>query len=153
MKIFVSFFLIFFCNVLFGQFKFLKSQTGDPITEIIDPSQMKQGEWKYFDSHGVNFRTEIFKDDKLLSNTLREASHNYDVKNFTELDFNSMKGKEIELLKSKLLQYGNGEVIIFDNSTMYIHFYFDKLKVKSPENGVDLSTLKKLNLKKSIIKF
>ena len=55
---------------LSAQFRTQRSHNGDPLTEIIDPSQMRQGKWNYYDEKDRVIRNEVYLDHVLISRTL-----------------------------------------------------------------------------------
>jgi len=50
-----------------AQFRTSHSQTGDPLTERTDASEMKQGKWTYFDLHDNVIREEFYADNLLIA--------------------------------------------------------------------------------------
>jgi hypothetical protein len=144
---------MFVCNFAFGQFRHEQNASGDPLTEIMDPNGMKQGNWNYMDSDNHAFRTERFKDNTLSSNVYKTLGTSVDVVAFKQAKINSYTQKEIKDLAASLAAIGNGEIIVLDNNTIFIHFYFDRIKNKAAIAKVKVDNLKKYSLQKTIIFF
>ncbi len=151
--IILSVFLCFVCNLSFGQFKHEQNANGDPLTEIIDPNGMKQGNWNYMDSSNRNFRTESFRDNSLIANTYKQAGTPIDVSAFKQSNISSYSQKPIQDLAASLASIGNGEIIILADNSITVHFYVDKVKQASAVKAVDASVLKNYSLQKTIIFF
>jgi len=141
--------IFLFSNQLFCQFKHEQNSSGDPVTEIIDFAQMKQGNWNYVDSNNSIFRVETFKDNELISNTYK----NIDVSKYKQKNINTYTQKPIKDLMAKLNLMGNGEIIVTDDNQVFIHFYFNKIKSTPDVKGLSINELKKYSLQKTIIFF
>lgn len=137
----------------FGQFRHQQNANGDPLTEIIDPNGMKQGHWNYTDAQGHNFRTEKFQDNVLVSNLYKSLGTSVDVTSFKQNDIGSFKQKAIKDLAASLAAAGNGEIIVLDDNSIFVHFYEDKVRNRSAMNGINASVLKNYSLQQSIIFF
>jgi hypothetical protein len=151
--IILSVFLVFASKFSFGQFKHQQNANGDPLTEIIDPNGMKQGNWNYTDSQNQNFRTENFQDNVLVSNLYKLPGASIDVSSFNQSNISSYSQKPIKDLAASLSFIGNGEIIVLADNTVFIHFYVDKVKHASAISRADASILKKYALQKTIIFF
>lgn len=149
----LSVYLIFTCNVVFGQFRHEQNASGDPLTEIMDPNGMKQGNWNYIDSQGHVFRTEHFQDNTLSSNLYKMPGASVDVKAFKQTNITGYSQKEIKDLAARLSSIGNGEILVLADNTVFIHFYFDRIKNKAAIAKVNVDNLKKYALQKTIIFF
>ncbi|MES2133983.1 MAG: hypothetical protein V4506_16645 [Bacteroidota bacterium] len=145
--------LFFLTTTCFGQFKHEQNSSGDPLSEKMDPNGMKQGNWNYMDSNNSNFRTENYKDNTLVSNLYKANAKSVDVSAFKQKNINSFSQKEIKDLATTLSAIGNGEIVILNDNTVSIHFYFDKIKNKAAIAGVKVDNLKKYALQKTIIFF
>lgn len=145
--------LFFVCNSSFGQFKHEQNANGDPLTEIMDPNGMKQGNWNYMDSNNRNFRTESFRDNTLVSNTYKQAGAPVNLSSFKQSNISSFNQKAIKDLAASLASIGNGEIIVLADNSVSVHFYVDKVKNASAIQQVDASALKKYSLQKTIIFF
>lgn len=151
--ILLSGFLMCICSLSFGQFKHEQNANGDPLTEIIDPNGMKQGDWNYTDSHNRNFRTESFTDNVLVSNSYKAATGPLDLSSFRQTNIGSFNQKSIKDLAASLSAIGNGEIVILADNTVSIHFYIDKVKNASAVPRADATILKNYSLQKTIIFF
>jgi hypothetical protein len=151
--IILSVFLFFVCNLSFGQFKHEHNANGDPLTEIMDPNGMKQGNWNFTDSQNRNFRTEHFKDNTLVSNLYKLSGAFVDVSSFKQSNISSFRQKAIQDLAASLATIGHGEIVILADNTAAIHVYVDKIKNASALSKVDVSVLKTYSLQKTIIFF
>ena len=151
--IILSVFLFFVCNLSFGQFKHEQNANGDPLTEIVDPNGMKQGNWNYMDSNNRNFRTESFRDNTLVSNLYKLPGASVDVSSFKQSNISSYSQKPIKDLAASLASIGNGEIVVLADNSITVHFYMDKVKNASAIQQVDAGILKKYSLQKTIIFF
>jgi|GEM_PF-1194957 len=149
----LSVFLIFVSKLSFGQFKHEQNANGDPLTEIIDPNGMKQGNWNYVDSDNRNFRTESFRDNTLVANTYKHGGVTVDLSAFKQSSIGSYHQKAIKDLAASLASVGNGEIIVLADNSVSVHFYVDKVKQASAIRRVDASVLKNYSLQKTIIFF
>lgn len=145
--------LFFLTTTCFGQFKHEQNSSGDPLSEIMDPNGMKQGSWNYVDSNNSNFRTENYKDNVLVSNLYKTNTKPVDVSTFKQKNISGFNQKEMKDLATTLSAIGNGEIVILADNTVFIHFYFDRIKNKAAIAGVKLDNLKKYALQKTIIFF
>ena len=146
-------FLLFLSLCSFGQFKHQQNASGDPLTEIIDPNGMKQGNWNYTDSQDHNFRTENFKDNVLVSNLYKLPGASVNVASFRQSNIGSFHQKAIKDLAVSLSAAGSGEIIILADNSMFVHFYVDKIKNRSAISGINATVLKNYSLQQSIIFF
>lgn len=146
-------FLLFFSLCSFGQFKHQQNANGDPLTEIIDPNGMKQGNWNYTDSRDQNFRTENFKDNILVSNMYKLPGASVDVASFRQSNISSFQQKAIKDLAKSLSAAGSGEIIILADNSVLVHIYADKIKNRSAISGINADVLKNYSLQQSIIFF
>ena len=149
----LSVFLCFVCNWSFGQFKHEQNAHGDPLTEIIDPNGMKQGNWNYMDSNNRNFRTETFRDNTLVANTYKQAGRLIDLFAFKQSNIGSYSQKPIKDLAASLASIGHGEIIVLADNSITVHFYVDKVINASAMQTADASVLKHYSLQKTIIFF
>jgi hypothetical protein len=146
--------LFLFSSQLFCQFKHEQNSSGDPITEIVDFSQMKQGNWNYVDSDNHIYRIETFKDNELVSNTYKtNTNKTIDLIKYKQKNINTYTQKPIKDLMAKLNLMGNGEIIVTDDNQVFIHFYFNKIKSTPDVKGLSINELKKYSLQKTIIFF
>ncbi len=148
-----SLILFFLSAHTFGQFKHLQNAGGDPVTEITDPTQMKQGNWNYFDSNNYNFRTENYKDNTVVSNVYKTPDKPVNVAGYKQKVITSFTQKPIKELAAKLSKIGNGEIIIMEDNTVFIHFYYDRIKSAATVDAVNTDDLKKYALQKTILFF
>lgn len=145
--------LFFLTTTCFGQFKHEQNSSGDPLSEIMDPNGMKQGNWNYVDADNHAFRTESFKDNVLVSNLYKTNAKPVDVSTFKQKNISGFNQKEIKDLATTLSAIGNGEIVVLADNTVSIHFYFDRVKNKAAMAGVKVDNLKKYALQKTIIFF
>jgi hypothetical protein len=146
--------IFLFNSQLFCQFKHEQNSSGDPITEIIDFSQMKQGNWNYVDLNNSIFRVETFKDNELVSNIYKmNSSKTIDVSKYKQKNINMFTQKNMKDLMAKLNLMGNGEIIITDDNQVFIHFYFNKVKSTPDFKSLSITDLKNYSLQKTIIFF
>lgn len=150
--ILITLFLLHNFN-LFSQYKHEVNNNGDPLSEIIDVNQMKQGDWKFINSNNINFRTETYKDNTLITNTIFLNSKKIDVKNYKIKNINFYTQKTIKDLALELSKIGNGEIIILEDNTIFINYYYDRIKSNSQIGEINLNELKKYSLQKTIIFF
>lgn len=144
--------LIFFTQTSFGQFKNTYSTNGNPTTQIIDASGMKQGSWNYFDSNDQLFRTETYSDNVLTKNAFLLAGSEINIMGFRNVQLSELSSEAINFITKNLQPFGNGELIIVEDNSVYLYFYLDKLKKKVPAN-INLGPIKQLMFKNSILKF
>ena len=104
-----------------SQFKTTYANNGDPLSEIIDASSMKQGVWNYYDYNNKLIRTEEYKDHKLLSRD------HFIKKTLNTISFveKALVVNENDLIQFKELQKRvSGEVLINEKGeTIGIFFY------------------------------
>ncbi|MDF2447787.1 MAG: hypothetical protein K0R26_291 [Bacteroidota bacterium] len=136
----------------FGQFKNTYAANGNPTSQIIDASGMKQGAWLYFEASDVLFRKEIYSDNVLVKNVYVFEGMERDLNGYTFQDLPTTNQKVKDFILKNLASHGNGELIVFDDGTAHVHFYLNKLKSK-PQPVSDLNAINQLGLKKTIIKF
>lgn len=147
----VAFLLISFCS--FGQFKHVQNANGDPLTEIVDPNGMKQGNWNYTDAEGHNFRTEVYRDNVLVSNRYMLPGASVDVMSFKQRNIADFTQKVIKDLATSLTKAGNGEIIVLEDNSVFVYFYHDKVRSQAAMKEIDASVLKNYALQQSIIFF
>ena len=151
--IILSVFLMFACKLSFGQFKHEQNANGDPVTEIMDPNGMKQGNWNFTDYRNQNFRTESFKDNTLVSNLYKLPGTSVDVSSFKQSNISSYSHKAIKDLAASLASIGHGEILVLADNTVLLHFYIDQVKNASEMAKADAGILKTYSLQKTIIFF
>lgn len=66
MKAFLTLILLG-CTTLYGQFRTTYNSNGDPLTDIVDESGMRQGTWLYYDHTDKLIRKEVYDQNKLKS--------------------------------------------------------------------------------------
>lgn len=114
-----------------AQFKTQYYENGNPKTEIIDPMNMKQGEWIYY-----NNKNQIIRTDKYLNNNLIDRKY---FSNNTEIYLENMKDFEIKNTKVAVKNI-NGEALIDEKGKLKsISIYYNSIN-----EVVDKRTLKLL---------
>ena len=144
--------LIFFTQHSFGQFKNTFAPNGNPTTQIIDASGMKQGNWNYYDAADRIFRIETYTDHVLTKSTYLLNGSAINMMGYQNLQLSELSPNAIDFITKKLQPVGQGELIIFQDGSVHLHFYLNKLKTKIPSD-ISLDPVKQLALKSSIIKF
>lgn len=136
----------------FSQFKNTYASNGNPTSQIIDASGMKQGVWQYFDAQDHLYRTELFNENVIVKHDYIANGNSIDMLSYSIMEFSAANQNLRDFIIKKLQPYGNGELIFFEDGTVRLHFYLGKLKAKTVPS-VDLSPVKKFGVVKSIIKF
>ncbi len=144
--------LIFFAQHSFGQFKNTFAPNGNPTTQIIDASGMKQGNWNYYDAGDQVFRIETYTDHVLTKSIYLLHGSEINLMGYQNLQLSELSPSAIDFITKKLQPVGSGELIISQDGSVHLHFYFNKLKAKIPQE-ISLDPVKQLALKNSIIKF
>lgn len=145
-------FLIFFTQHSFGQFKNTYASNGNPTTQIIDASGMKQGNWNYYDASDRIFRIETYTDHVLTKNSYLLNGSEINLMGYQDLQLSELSPNAIDFITKKLQAIGKGELIMLQDGSIHLHFYWSKLKTK-PQPDINLDPVKQLALKNSIIKF
>jgi hypothetical protein len=145
-------FLIFFTQQSFGQFKNTYASNGNPTTQIIDASGMKQGNWNYYDASDRIFRVETYTDHVLTKSIYFLNGSEINMIAYQDLQLSELSPNAIDFITKKLQPVGKGELIISQDGSVHLHFYLNKLKTKIPAD-LSLDPVKQLALKSSIIKF
>lgn len=153
MKATLLFTLLFLSFHTFAQFRHEQSANGNPLTEIIDPTGMKQGDWNYIDSDNRHFRTERFKDHVLVSNLYKTALASADLSGYQQKRLSDFSQQPLKDLAQSLAAIGHGEIIVLEDKRVFIHFYYDQVKQAAAIAGVNADILKKYPLQKTIIFF
>jgi hypothetical protein len=145
-------FLIFFKHNSCAQFKNTFAANGNPTTQIIDASGMKQGSWNYYDSHDRIFRVETYTDNVLTNNTFLLNGLEVNLMGSEDIQLSELNTSAIDFVTKRLQPIGAGEIIISSDGSVHLYFYLNKLKTKIPST-INLDPIKQMTLKKSIIKF
>jgi hypothetical protein len=145
-------FLIFFTQHAFAQFKNTYAPNGNPTTQIIDASGMKQGNWNYYDTDDRIYRIESYTDHVLTKSIYLLNGSEISMMNYQSLQLSELSPKAIDFITKKLQTIGSGELILLQDGSVHLHFYLNKLKTKIPSD-LSLEPVKQLALKNSIIKF
>jgi hypothetical protein len=143
---------LFFSQRSFAQFKNTFAPNGNPTTQIIDASGMKQGNWNYYDTGDKVFRTEMYTDNVLTGSKYFHKGTATDMIGFQYRQLSQLSSAAIDFITKKIQTVGSGELIILPDGSVHLHFYLDKLKAKVPQD-ISLDVVKQLALKSSIIKF
>lgn len=144
--------LMLFAKPSFGQFKNTFAPNGNPTTQIIDASGMKQGHWNYYDADDHLFRIETYTDHVLTKSVYLLNGTEIDLMGYQELQLSQLNAQAIDLITKKLQPAGKGELVILQDGSVHLHFYLDKAKGKAPAD-INLDPVKQLTLTRSIIKF
>lgn len=144
--------LFFFAQQSFGQFKNTFASNGNPTTQVIDASGMKQGHWNYYDTGNQVFRTEVYTDNILTKSIYFLNGSELDIMGYRDLQLSELNPKVIDFIIKQLQPVGKGELIILQDGSVHLHFYLDKLKAKVPST-INLDPVKQEALKSSTIKF
>lgn len=144
--------LFFFAQHSFGQFKNTFASNGNPTTQIIDASGMKQGLWNYYDAGNRVFRTEIYTDHVLTKSIYLLNGSELNIMGYRNLQLSELSPKAIDFVVKQLQPVGKGELIILQDGSVHLHFYLDKLKGTVPWQ-INLDAVKQAALNSSIIKF
>lgn len=144
--------LIFFIQHSFGQFKNTFAANGNPTTQIVDASGMKQGHWNYYDASDRIFRIETYTDHVLTKSSYLLDGSEISLTGYQDLQLSELSPNAIDFITKKLQAIGKGELIVLQDGSVHLHFYFNKLKTKIPAD-LSLEPVKQLALKNSIIKF
>ena len=107
-----------------AQFKTTYNKDGDPQSEIIDDSSMKQGAWTYFDYSGKKIRIEKFKDNKLLSRSHSVSNSKINTQFYIESELN-IDSQNKNTYKKQLASF-SGELVTDENGGL-IEIYFYKI--------------------------
>ncbi len=145
-------FLIFFTQHAFAQFKNTYASNGNPTTQIIDASGMKQGNWNYYDASDRIFRIETYTDHVLTKSSYLLNGSEINLMGYQSLQLSELSSGAIDFITKKLQAIGSGELIMLQDGSVHLHFYLNKLKTKLPAD-LSLEPVKQLALKNSIIKF
>ncbi|MBL4668416.1 MAG: hypothetical protein JKY30_04050 [Flavobacteriales bacterium] len=120
-KFHVLLFLILLPFLGKSQFKTTFASNGDPLSEIVDPSAMKQGVWNYYDYTNKLIRTEKYKDHVLLS---RDYFIKEIMNTSSYIEEILVVNKQNSILFKELQKEVSGEIIINQKGeTVGIFFY------------------------------
>jgi hypothetical protein len=144
--------LIFFTQRSFGQFKNTYAPNGNPTTQIIDASGMKQGNWNYYNISDQVFRIETYTDNVLIKHTYLLKDSEIDIIDFQIVQLSQLNSEALDFIIKELQPSGNGELIVSSDGSIQLQFYLNKLKGKIPSD-LNLNPIKQLLFKSSIIKF
>jgi hypothetical protein len=104
----------------FSQHRTSYTSNGDPQSEIIDPDNMKQGTWSYYDYMGSNIRLETYKDNVLLTRESFTSISKVNTIEYREIPMNTVFLSEIKKIEPTC----SGEFLINeDGEILTIHFY------------------------------
>ena len=104
------------CLSASGQFNTAYNDNGDPITEIIDASGMRQGVWSYYNDKGQIIRREEYQDHKLLKRVHYLDDKEVETTHFIEstLSVDDQLTAKLSKLKTEM----SGEVVIDSNGVI-----------------------------------
>lgn len=145
-------FLILLTQHAFAQFRNTYASNGNPTTQIVDPSGMKQGPWNYYDASDRIFRIETYTDHVLTKSSYLLNGSAVDVMGYQNLQLSELSPNAIAFITGRLQAIGSGELIILQDGSVHLHFYLNKLKTKIPSD-LNLEPVQQLALKNSIIRF
>ena len=135
---------LFVFNSTLAQFKTTFDINGDPLSEIIDPLNMKQGEWNYYDINNTLFKQEVYKDNELILRKYFVQDSNINTLKINNEIFLNLENKNFKI---------HGEAIVDDKGKILKLFYYlndnyiSKKSIK--ENEKELKRiLKKNNINK-----
>ena len=135
---------LFVFNSTLAQFKTTFDINGDPLSEIIDPLNMKQGEWNYYDINNTLFKQEVYKDNELILRKYFVQDSNINTLKINNEIFLNLENKDFKI---------HGEAIVDDKGKILKLFYYlndnyiSKKSIK--ENEKELKRiLKKNNINK-----
>ena len=105
-----------------AQFHTTYNQNGDPLTEIIDESAMRQGNWSYFDHLDQLIRSEKYENHVLL-----ERTHLVDGKKIPTEKYSETKltaNSQLQVRYNEMQKDCSGEVLVDKNGTiLLVSFY------------------------------
>ncbi len=136
--------VLFVFNSTLAQFKTTFDINGDPLSEIIDPLNMKQGEWNYYDINNTLFKQEVYKDNELILRKYFVQDSKINTLKINNEIFLNLEKKDFKI---------HGEVIVDDKGKILELFYYlndNYISKKSiSENKKELKRiLKKNNINK-----
>jgi|GEM_PF-2937273 len=103
----------------FSQFNTSYNINGDPLSEIIDDSGMRQGKWIYYDFQEKKYKEENYKDNKLIS-------QNHFVKGeiVNSIHYEQVK-VEIPNKYLKVFENISGEYVFINSNDKEFSFYYE----------------------------
>lgn len=133
-SLFVFSALLFCSTCTFGQFKNTFAANGNPTTQIVDASGMKQGNWYYYDAGNQVFRTETYADNVLVGHVYGQTPSTADLMSCHFRQISEMSQATTDFIVNKLQPIGSGELVVGRDGAIHLHFYFDRLKTSIPVN-------------------
>lgn len=144
--------LFFLSHNAVSQFKNTYAANGNPTTQIVDPSGMKQGSWHYYDTSNRIYRSESYTDHVLTKSVYLASGGAVNMMGFQELELQALNKNVADFVTNVLQPLGKGELIFLPDGTVHLHIYVDKLRAGArPE--VELGTIQQSGLRSAILKF
>ncbi|PCJ85725.1 MAG: hypothetical protein COA57_07100 [Flavobacteriales bacterium] len=141
MKPLVLLLIGFFPLIVSAQFRTTHNHNGDPLSEIVDESEMRQGSWNYYNSEDKLIRAETYSNNQLLSRTHFINKKEINTVGFSESQLFSQSGNSLEV--ELLLELSSGEVIVNNRGEILIIAFYN---LKNSADREHFTTL----IKKSI---